>query len=81
MDTVTSLILPGLVLEGGIVVHGGWVVILNFGVVGGTVVTAVGLHRSGVDTKFLLGHYCFTGTLTLVLKKVGGGIQGRVRGG
>lgn len=45
-DTVASLILPGLVLEGGIVVrvHRGWVDILNFGVVGGTVLTAVGLR-------------------------------------
>lgn len=45
-DTVASLILPVLVLEGGIVVrvHEGRVDILNFGVVGGTVVTAVGLR-------------------------------------
>lgn len=70
-------------LEGGIVerVHGGRVDKLNFKVVGGTVVTSVGLRWSVVDTKFLLEHYCFTGTLTLVLKEVGGRIQGRVRGG
>lgn len=46
VDTVASLILPGLVLEGGIVVrvHGVRVDTLNVGVVGGTVVTAVGLR-------------------------------------